>query len=1522
MLLSQFFRRTGIFLSLLIYPLVSQAEYVVYDLDNLPGGPNPPTEPYTPSSVHSHQLGPQTMLFVYVVPVDGNESSQKSFAQLEAELDNTSRFYFDQSFRKTWFGPKVMNAGEEDQYVVPKLEVLRVDLPRTVQEYRSNFGLLRSDTISAVRALGGEYSFGELDPSIFDRIQVTGDPKLISSTGLAYVHGDFSYSGNALSGGTVRHELGHNWGVFHANRWIGNDGIPRNASGQHIEYGDGADVMGGSGSGPFNAMLKTRLHFLTKGDNEVETVTESGTYRLFAHTNPESRLPETWVRSLLVPVTGSARQHKKIFLGYRHTSATPGQQGRNSWDTHAVQVHSHYTADSGNHNSGSHFIDTTPGSRQSNDHHDGAIKIGRTYSEGPHVNGEHIYGGMHITPIDRGNVSADGSTHHYIDVVINYGEFPDNGNPVASFDQSIYVVDTGTPLSLTLNASDPDGDELAYDWDFGDDGYNLVSSETQTHTWSSSGLYLMEATVSDMKGGTDTAQAWVNVDSVPFQQPDPPAASLEGLHYRYYEGVWNSLPQFDSLIPEKSGTVSTVSISPREQNEDFGFVFEGYINVPEDDVYTFHLISNDGARLWIGDTLAIDFDGLKSSTIETEGNIALDSGAHSIRLEYFHRSGNEQLELSWSTLTNERTEVSSNNFSQTDWEENLSPEVEVTSPENGDSFTVGEDILLSADATDADGIEKVQFFHDSALIATVTEAPYDFLWENVSAGEKHIRAMATDTTGRWSLSETVDFEVTGVALTRVISVNFHTGTGSDSMLASSEVAGAVYAAPNWINIAGGNNTDVTQDNLQDHTGETTTASLRVRFTHLNGMVVTTADTSTPNGKLMRRGFWSRDGGNPREVLVEDIPYEVYDVYVYFDINESDTSDTQVGEYRIGNQSRFGKNAITAGDGVGDYPLYDTWVGFKEATATSSTAPESEILGNYVVFRDLEDPEFLLEVIQTRRAVNGIQIVDTSGSLLPPKIEVSSPSISNLYIPEEVLLIVEGNVTDNVVSEEELDQSWSVVSAPEGATVVFETPDSINTAVEFSHLGEYEIQFTASNEEESSSSTLFVTVGETSDEGTLPLEDLALWLRLSETSGTTAQDSSTSGFHGTLEGGPSWHPDGGLHFTGSDQYVHVPEATELHGAEKMTFLFRVHPDQNNNNVRGLFSKRIDQNNERSWSMFMHNNNGLSVDIGSDRITSSQAIPANEWTHVAVVFDGTLSQSQRLRIYFNGELEGTYSIPRTFVPTGSGSVTLGTLNVGENRSLIGRMADAAVYQGRALTERAISDIADGEMTYENQGPWIGYNISPEGPTGEYLDLEAMITDDGLPQVPGAVTTQWLHHSGPGTAEFTDTTETSTTVLFTEAGTHVLRLTASDGEIKTARDTLAAISQSSDENAAFEDWLQTYGYESADPDNTYVMKGGRSVTLREAYLLGEDPTDPADQVRITQIEMENEGGSEATIQFRFHSLPNRRYFLESSNNLKDWSPVSGWEEGLVDEGQEHIISLPAPNIRGFYRLRVTMP
>lgn len=200
--------------------------------------------------------------------------------------------------------------------------------------------------------------------------------------------------------------------------------------------------------------------------------------------------------------------------------------------------------------------------------------------------------------------------------------------------------------------------------------------------------------------------------------------------------------------------------------------------------------------------------------------------------------------------------------------------------------------------------------------------------------------------------------------------------------------------------------------------------------------------------------------------------------------------------------------------------------------------------------------------------------------------------------------------------------------------------------------------------------------------------------------------------------------------------------------------------------------------------------------------------------------------------------------------------------------------------------------------------------------------MITDDGLPQVPGAVTTQWLHHSGPGTAEFTDTTETSTTVLFTEAGTHVLRLTASDGEIKTARDTLAAISQSSDENAAFEDWLQTYGYESADPDNTYVMKGGRSVTLREAYLLGEDPTDPADQVRITQIEMENEGGSEATIQFRFHSLPNRRYFLESSNNLKDWSPVSGWEEGLVDEGQEHIISLPAPNIRGFYRLRVTMP
>ncbi|HMQ23861.1 MAG TPA: PKD domain-containing protein, partial [Planctomycetota bacterium] len=70
-----------------------------------------------------------------------------------------------------------------------------------------------------------------------------------------------------------------------------------------------------------------------------------------------------------------------------------------------------------------------------------------------------------------------------------------------------------------------------------------------------------------------------------------------------------------------------------------------------------------------------------------------------------------------------------------------------------------------------------------------------------------------------------------------------------------------------------------------------------------------------------------------------------------------------------------------------------------------------------------------------------------------------------------------------------------------------------------------------------------------------------------------------------------------------------------------------------------------------------------------------------------------------------------------------------------------------------------------------------------------LDGTVSDDGLPNPPGAVTTTWSVVSGPGTVAFGNVNAIDTTASFSAAGTYVLRLTASDGAL-SANDSMQVI------------------------------------------------------------------------------------------------------------------------------------
>ena len=59
----------------------------------------------------------------------------------------------------------------------------------------------------------------------------------------------------------------------------------------------------------------------------------------------------------------------------------------------------------------------------------------------------------------------------------------------------------------------------------------------------------------------------------------------------------------------------------------------------------------------------------------------------------------------------------------------------------------------------------------------------------------------------------------------------------------------------------------------------------------------------------------------------------------------------------------------------------------------------------------------------------------------------------------------------------------------------------------------------------------------------------------------------------------------------------------------------------------------------------------------------------------------------------------------------------------------------------------------------------------------ELDGIVTDDGLPDPPGIITSDWSMTSGPGTVTFEDATALLTTARFSQHGDYVLRLTAKD-------------------------------------------------------------------------------------------------------------------------------------------------
>jgi len=128
------------------------------------------------------------------------------------------------------------------------------------------------------------------------------------------------------------------------------------------------------------------------------------------------------------------------------------------------------------------------------------------------------------------------------------------------------------------------------------------------------------------------------------------------LAFEYFEGDWDKLPDFDRLTPALIGATGSFDLGQKTSENRFAFRYRGFIRVPEDGAYTFWTSSDDGSRLWIGEELVVDNDGLHSLS-EKRGVVALAAGLHPITIGYFEKTGGHELQVSYAGPGIERRPV-------------------------------------------------------------------------------------------------------------------------------------------------------------------------------------------------------------------------------------------------------------------------------------------------------------------------------------------------------------------------------------------------------------------------------------------------------------------------------------------------------------------------------------------------------------------------------------------------------------------------------------------------------------------------------------------------------------------------------------------------------------------------------------------------------------------------------------------------------------------------------------------------
>ena len=213
---------------------------------------------------------------------------------------------------------------------------------------------------------------------------------------------------------------------------------------------------------------------------------------------------------------------------------------------------------------------------------------------------------------------------------------------------------------------------------------------------------------------------------------------------------------------------------------------------------------------------------------------------------------------------------------------------------------------------------------------------------------------------------------------------------------------------------------------------------------------------------------------------------------------------------------------------------------------------------------------------------------------------------------------------------------------------------------------------------------------------------------------------------------------------------------------------------------------------------------SVLSASDDVTVTvNPQPVNQPPVVNAGPDQTITLPSSASLSGTATDDGLPNPPGTLTTTwtkvsGPGTVTFG--NAGA-RATTAAFSAAGSYVLRLTASDSVlsasDDVAITVNTQVNTAPVVNAGPDQTITLPSTASLSGTVTDDGLPNPPGTVTTTWTKVSGPGTVTFASVSARATTATFSAAGSYVLRLTASDSVLSGSDDIAVTVNTASGNN-----------------------------------------------------------------------------------------------------------------------------